>query len=221
MKLSLATLATVAVATEKKVPPRHPEQRLAKLRVFYDNFAADIVSERISAKTADRFQARMNSFLDNMSAAFNRPNCGYYDAESKHGGPDPNPNTKFNGKPRNRRDTPVDDDNYVDFDEQDARDFCDEYADTTQKAYCCGVDSEAYGPCDGPDAMKRSGANKGASAAYDRLASDPQLKWRQITTGTRKWAQRYINNCGGQRKNKHAVNRCKRVFKVWNEKLGF
>ena len=38
-----------------------------------------------------------------MEVAFNRPNCGYYSGEGKHGGPDPNPEINFNGKPRNRR----------------------------------------------------------------------------------------------------------------------
>lgn len=218
MKLALATLATVAVASDKKVPPRHPEQRLAKLRLFFDNFADDIVSERINERTAERFASRMNNFIDNLSDAYNRPNCGYYDPDSKHGGPDPNPDTKFNGKPRNRRETPVEDENYVDFDEQDAREFCDEYADNGQRAYCCGVDSEAYGPC---SSLERSSGNRGASTAYDRLSENPQLKWRQITTGTRKWAQRYINNCGGQRKKKLATKRCRTLFTKWNEKLGF
>lgn len=216
MKLALATLATVAVASDKKVPPRHPEQRLNKLRTFYNNFADDIIASYKSQGTADRFKSRMNGFMDNMLDAFSRPNCGYYNADSKHGGPDPNPNVKFNGKPRNRRETSVEDENYVDFDEEDAREFCDDFADQ-QKAFCCGVDAEAYGPCSAASGS-RSGS-KGANAAYDRLSNDPQLKWKQITTGTRKWAQRYINNCGGQRKRNLATKRCRRLFTNWNEKL--
>jgi len=45
MKIALAT--TVALATaqknEKKVPPRHPLQRLTKLGVFYENFFDEMV----------------------------------------------------------------------------------------------------------------------------------------------------------------------------------
>ena len=73
-------------------------------------------------------QSRMNVFLDNMVNAFGRVNCGYYDGEGKHGGPDPNPEINFNGRPRNRRETPVDDELYIDFDENDAREYCDEFS---------------------------------------------------------------------------------------------
>ena len=44
---------------------------------------------------------------------------------------------------------------------------------------------------------------------------DPVEGTRQITTGFRKWAERYIGNCGGQRKNQHQVRRMNR----WNQKL--
>lgn len=215
MKLALATLAAVAVANEKKVPPRHPEQRLNKLRIFFNKFADEEVATRKNDAVAARFKDRMNGFMDKMLSAYNRPNCGYYDADSKHGGPDPNPNTKFNGKPRNRRETSVDDENYVDFDEEDAREFCDEFSDYN-KQVCCALDAIAYAPCGA-----RSGGNKGVNTAWNRLSSEPQLKWKQITTGTRKWAQRYINNCGGQRKNNLATKRCRKLFTKWNDKLGF
>jgi hypothetical protein len=63
----------------------------------------------------------------------------------------------------------------------------------------------------------RSSAGKNNS--YDRLASEPSLRWRQITTGARKWVERYINNCGGQRKNNLGVKRIRKVYKKWDEKL--
>ena len=72
-----------------------------------DNFAAEMVSMgKMKQGQADRFSDRMDNFLGNMKAAFERPNCGHYDADQgKHGGPDENPEINFNtGKPRNRRD---------------------------------------------------------------------------------------------------------------------
>lgn len=211
MKLALATLATVAVANDKKVPPRHPEQRLKKLGTFYDNFAVEMVEMgKMKQGQADRFATRMQNFVASMKSAFNRPNCGYYDADSEgHGGPDPNPEFRDDGKARNRRSN-VDEPDFVDFDEADAREMCDE--DSARFAdYCCAVDADAYGPC----AAKRSGKK----SAYDRLSNNPELKWRQITTGTRKWAQRYINNCHGQRKNKLASKRAMKIYKTWDDKL--
>ena len=57
-------------------------------------------------------QTRANAFLDQMRTAFNRPNCGFYDAdEGKHGGPDPNPGVNPNtGKDRARRTADNEDD---------------------------------------------------------------------------------------------------------------
>merc|ERR1712176_1333107 len=115
-------MVSVAAANDKKVPPRHPLNRLNKLKKFYEGFAADIVADRISDKAADRFAARFTKMCDGFEAAFNRPNCGYYDDSSKHGGPDPNPNVRPNGKPRNRRDD--DDESEI----EDLAAFCAENA---------------------------------------------------------------------------------------------
>jgi hypothetical protein len=107
MKVSIATLALVAQADDRKVPPRHPLQRMNKLNEFMDNFAAEMVANgNMKQGQADRFSNRMDNFLGQMKAAFNRPNCGHYDADQgKHGGPDENAHINFNtGKPRNRRD---------------------------------------------------------------------------------------------------------------------
>ena len=115
-----------------KVPPRHPLNRLNKLKKFYEGFAADIVASRISEKAADRFAARYTKMCDGFQAAFDRPNCGYYDDSSKHGGPDPNPNVRPNGKPRNRRDD--DDESEIEADFEDLAAFCAENAGDFSKS---------------------------------------------------------------------------------------
>ena len=48
---------------------------------------------------------------------------------------------------------------------------------------------------------------------YNR--EDPAIGVKQITTGFKKWAVRYIGNCSGQRLNEYQMNRMDR----WNEKL--
>ena len=48
---------------------------------------------------------------------------------------------------------------------------------------------------------------------YNR--EDPAEGTKQITTGFRKWAQRYIAACGGQKNHKHQIKR----MNAWNEKL--
>lgn len=219
MKVSIATLALVAQADDRKVPPRHPLQRINKLGVFMDNFAAEMVDMgKMKQGQADRFSSRMDKFLGNMEKAFNRDNCGFYDADlGKHGGPDPAPETSKHGKDRNRRD----------IDEEDLHEATHEWcAGELAEAYvnddgefnaanyaeCCGF-SDDY--CIAGVQAPRSGKK----SAYDRLSNNPELKWKQITTGVRKWAQRYINNCHGQRKNKLASKRANRLYKAWDERL--
>jgi len=219
MKVSIATLALVAQADDRKVPPRHPLQRMNKLGIFMDNFAAEMVSAgKMKPGQADRFSIRMDNFLQNMVDAFNRSTCGHYDAtQGKHGGPDPNPDLKANGKPRNRRDIDVED-LYEATHEWCAAEVADAYvnADGEFNAAnyneCCGF-SDDY--CIAGIQAPRSGKK----SAYDRLSNNKELKWKQITTGVRKWAQRYINNCNGQRKYKLASKRAIKIYKVWDKKL--
>jgi len=220
MKVSIATLALVAQADDRKVPPRHPLQRIAKLGVFMDNFATEMVGlGKMKQGQADRFSNRMDNFLGSMEAAFNRPNCGHYDADQgKHGGPDENAEINFNtGKPRNRRDID-EEDLHEATNEWCAAQLAEGYANadgdfnTGNYAECCGF-SDDY--CiDGVQAPR-----SGKKSAYDRLSPNTELKWKQITTGVRKWAQRYINNCHGQRKNKTASKRANRLYKTWDERL--
>ena len=103
-----------------------------KIKSFYRAFGADVVASRISEKAGDRFATRFVSMCDGFEAAFNRPNCGYYDDSSKHGGPDPNPNVRPNGKPRNRRDD--DDEPEIEADFEDLAAFCAENAGDFSKS---------------------------------------------------------------------------------------
>ena len=149
MKFSAALLFAVAAAEDKKVPPRHPLQRLARLT----EFSAEILNDWFNFLPSQ--QSWISKFANNaerMERNFNRGNqrCGYYDADNlPHGGPE-----------RKRRE---DDD--LDFDR------------------------------------------------YNR--EDPSVGIKQITTGYRKWAERYISQCSGQRNYAHQVNR----MNLWNQKL--
>jgi hypothetical protein len=89
MKFSAAVLATVAVAQDgdRKVPPRHPLQRLNRLVEFTEEIMNDWFSFLPSQ------QAWIDKFANNavrMERNFNRGNqrCGFYDEEQMpHGGP--------------------------------------------------------------------------------------------------------------------------------------
>jgi len=149
MKFAAALLATVAFADEKKVPPRHPEQRLARLV----EFSAELLDDWFTAlPSKDSWKAKFERNAGRMLTNFYRGNqrCGFYDADNlPHGGP-----------ARRRRDSDDDDE-----------------------------------------------------LRYNR--EDPAVGTKQITTGFRKWAERYISACSGQRKNNFQVNRMNR----WNTRL--
>ena len=117
--------------------------------------------------------AKFTTNAARMLKAFDRENCGFFDANlAPYGGPDPSPLLRPNGKARNRREEAEADADAV-FEDED-----------------------------------------GSLARYDK--ANPMTGIRQITTGYRKWAQRFINECSGQRKNNYQVSRMRR----WFDKLG-
>ena len=76
----------------------------------------------------------------------------------------------------------------------------------------CGFYDESQLPHGGPfDDRKRRAADD--VDRYNR--EDPSEGIKQLTTGFRKWADRYISACSGQRNYKYQVNRMKK----WNEQL--
>ena len=86
MKFSPALLFAVAAAEDKKVPPRHPLQRLNKLV----EFSEEILNEWYTfLPSKDSWVAKFAANAERMERNFNRGNqrCGYYDESSEHGGP--------------------------------------------------------------------------------------------------------------------------------------
>ena len=140
MKFSPALLFAVAAASDdKKVPPRHPLQRLNRLNEFTEEML-NAWFEFLPSKDAwvAKFAANGERMANNFQRGKQR--CGFYDEEQlPHGGPE-----------RKRRDT---------------------------------------------DDVDR----------YNR--EDPVEGVRQLTTGYRKWAERYLSQCSGQRNYQHQINR--------------
>lgn len=166
MKVSAIILAAVA-AQEKKVPPRHPSQRLNRLQQFSTEWLNDNLPFLPSLQN---WIKKFETNAERMTNAFNREKCGFYDAGLlPHGGPDPNP-ARPDGKPRRER----------------------RQADESDDSY------------DG-----------GMLVRYDK--NNPMTGIKQITTGYRKWAERYINECFGQRKSQFQVKRMAKWFKKLGE----
>merc|ERR1712054_617420 len=87
MKFSTAVMIAVASAEDKKVPPRHPLQRLAKLT----EFSAEILNEWYGfLPSKDSWIQKFANNAERMERNFNRGNqrCGFYDENQlPHGGP--------------------------------------------------------------------------------------------------------------------------------------
>merc|ERR1712080_751188 len=80
MKFSAALLATVALANEKKVPPRHPLQRLNRLT----EFSAELMNDWFAGlPSKDRWVAKFATNAGRMARNFERGNqrCGFYDED--------------------------------------------------------------------------------------------------------------------------------------------
>lgn len=163
MKVSAIILATVVNGQEKKVPPRHPEQRLTRLQQFSEEWINDNLP---FLPSKDAWVAKFKNNAGRMLTAFKRPTCGFYDpSQMPHGGPDPNPELRPGGNPRSRRSEEGDTD----------------YED-------------------------------GMLVRYNK--NNPMIGIKQITTGYRKWAERYINECLGQRKSQFQIKRMSKWFQL-------
>jgi hypothetical protein len=86
----------------------------------------------------------------------------------------------------------------------------------------CEYDDESNDQCDGLDEATCEfhgpidvvrGKKNGKTNA--RLSKEPERAVKQITTGLRKWAERYLNNCHGMRKDEVPRRRAKNLYKKW------
>ena len=81
MKLSTICLTGLASATEKKVPPRHPLQRLNRLVEFSSEILNSGAFNNKSIKWINRWEEKFANNADRMQVNFERGNqcCGFYD----------------------------------------------------------------------------------------------------------------------------------------------
>jgi hypothetical protein len=128
MKVLAPIVVALAAADEKKVPPRHPLQRLATLERFACEWLDMWTSEKVSTHWCQKFGNNVAKFRRRFEI------CPHYDENQlPHGGP--------------------------------------------------------------PDRKRRSDDDDDMTR-YNR--EDPEIGIKQITTGFRKWAERYITGCGLQ-----------------------
>merc|ERR1712241_682997 len=147
-KIDMKVIASLFVLNsfgeaEKKVPPKHPLQRLLQLERHSKRWLEMWTTPKVQANWIKKFKSNTRKFEARYKL------CGYYeDTNLPHGGPPPEPTS-----------TPT------------------------------------PNPTEG-DWLRR---RRALSADHERINyEDPVTGIRQITTGYRKWAERYITGCGKQ-----------------------
>lgn len=244
--LSGILLAMVAAKPDRKVPPRHPKNRLNRLQ---NKLAVSVLTHPglpWKPKRSQRVLNKLQAFADRMLKSFERPTCGYYDPTTRHGGPDPEPHLRENGKARNptnrkRRDaewTPPSDATWIKADSSfmwlyeycftqndevlknedgswndDRWNFVGDSDDLIcldEDDTCASFDMSTCQWSDNLGNVVPRGKRGGR-----KLSDDPQIAWKQVTTGLKKWAQRYLNNCHGMRKNNLPARRAKAMYNRW------
>ena len=107
MKFSPCFLVALASATEKKVPPRTPEQRLNKMQQFTD----EILDKWFGfLPSKDAWKAKFRNNASRMLKAYERidngdnKKCGFYDpTQLPHGGPEEEGEKGWDGGPSFRK----------------------------------------------------------------------------------------------------------------------
>lgn len=82
MKFSTMFLVGLSSADEKKVPPRHPLQRLNRLVQFTQEILNSGAFNNKSDKWINMWERKFANNADRMEKSFTRGNqrCGFYDA---------------------------------------------------------------------------------------------------------------------------------------------
>jgi len=214
MKLSSFLLASIAsvesqkVKTllnrpeeDRKVPHRHPLQRLWRLYQFSEEIIqTHFYDSDMPEGKLDRLRGRIGKWLylaQRQSFLRNTKRCGFYNDGLEHGGPSGGEANQAGGISN----------------EQTLLNNGDANADVVPG------ELEIYNPR--PNRRRRSDDDDDFNfldnERYDR--EDPCVGIKQIMTGFRKWADRYIGGCGGQANHKHQVNRANKFYGIFRDGL--
>ena len=235
MKLSSFLLASIAsvegqkVKTllnrpeeDRKVPHRHPLQRLWRLYQFSEEIIqSHFYDSDMPAGKLDRLRGRIGkwlylaqrqSFLRSkyiniiiiliwysilIYINIDTKRCGFYNDGLEHGGPSGGEDNQAAGISN----------------EQTLLNNGDANTDVVPE------ELEIYNPR--PNRRRRSDDDDDFNfldnERYNR--EDPCKGMKQIMTGFRKWADRYIGGCGGQANYKHQVNRANKFYGIFRDGL--
>jgi len=188
---------------DRKVPHRHPLQRLWRLYQFSEEIIqTHFYQSSMKAGKLDRMRSRIGKWLylaQRQSFLRNTKRCGFYNDGLEHGGP--------SGGEENQAGLISNEQTLMN------------NGDANLAAVASTADFEIYNPR--PNRRRRDADGQEFSFVdserYDR--ENPCRGIKQIMTGFRKWADRYIGGCGGQANHKHQVTRANKFYNIFKEGL--
>ncbi|CAG5110981.1 Oidioi.mRNA.OKI2018_I69.chr2.g5325.t1.cds [Oikopleura dioica] len=157
---------------ERKVPPRTPPQRLNTLRRFASEWVQMEIGQTVNRpnRASTMTAAGITRIFDTITEAYEK--CGFFDPTLPHGGPRP---------VTERRKRSSDEKFFA----AERRRIAREIADNNDLDIFDKIFEEEF------DETERG-------FALARLSAEPNLAWKQIGTGFRKWILRYLAECYGE-----------------------
>lgn len=183
------------VKIDRTLQPRHPQNRNARLHKFAQQW---LETNIISNKYRERIWMRWQKWGQKMQAAFDRPQCGYFDPEKPNDGdPSPHQNHKLGKmrKSRSKRSTDSDTDGSSSGNWNDLTD--EEWMEELEKS----AFEMLFDPSQGDVSLR---------GRKDLITQNPERAIKNILNGFRRYARRYIAGCHGERVNQSHSSRAKK-----------
>ena len=155
--------------TDRKVPSRTPPQRLNTLNRFTGQWIENLISNAINRPTRADTMTKNMEIMSIKLLKTYFKDCHFFDPTVLPHG-GPNPNSQ-----RKRR---------AAFAQQELNRIAREVEDNESLDIFDQLEEDLL---------------RGDPADIRALSNDPNVAWKQIGTGFRKWILRYISDCGGQK----------------------
>lgn len=190
------------VKIDRSLQPRHPQNRNARLHKFAQQWLETNIQNE---KFRERIWQRWQKWGESMQKAYDRDQCGYFNPENPNDGdPAPHHNHKLD-KPRRartRRDTIFD----ITNDHNDKNNDNEIYADMSRQEWEEKAREGTWEMLfDGEDSVK------GLRGRKDLITQNPERAIKNILSGFKRFAKRYIAGCHAERVKQSHSGRAKKL----------
>jgi len=185
--ISSFVVGTSSAESVRKVPPRTPPQRLNTLRRFAGEWVQSQIGATVNRPSrADMMEnAGIRRIFQTITEAYDQ--CGFFDPTLPHGGP-----RQTDGRKRRSSD--------------------DKFFAAERRRIAREIDNnEELDIFDKIFDFEADPVSQERGMLAPRLADEPNLAWKQIGTGFRKWILRYLAECYGETNYNNHSNRLEKI----------